>query len=123
MLAHSHELLLLDFRFGDHVFIADDHWCSRVGDGAHCQFRVTGNAQFTDQNQIVRRPEHLCDRCGHRDAATREGEDNNVVPFVFGEPLGELAAGFWSIAKRHEVISNSMRGASKGRRYFIAEVP
>ena len=95
------EFGLADVRYPDHVVVAHDNGSGTVDHGAHRQFRLGGNAELADQDQIERGVERGCDFGGNRYAAARQREDNRVLILVARERARELPTGIGAINKWH----------------------
>ena len=89
---------LLEFSWGraiprDHVLVQDADSTTR--DGAHRQFGVSRRAQLTDDEDVQRSAQRLRHLERHRDAATRQGEHDDIVSTRVGvEGLRKHNSGF-----------------------------
>jgi hypothetical protein len=86
---------LANDRFAHHAHVPD-------GDGAHRELRLARNTELTHEEHVERSPELARHFQSHRDATTRQPQDDDVLAIsVGGEPRGELLAGVGAIMESH----------------------
>src|SRR5207249_7283983 len=85
------------------VFVENTH--STGGDGAHGQFLVSGDSQFTYQKDIERCVQRLCHGKADRDTTTRQRQHQHVRTVAVHHQLrGQLLSCVNAIAIAHDLL-------------------
>jgi hypothetical protein len=78
------------------------HLDAPLGDRAHCEFLMPGDAELAHEKYVERNAELACDFVGHRHAAPRQSEYNDVgTAGVPDQRVREPPAGIKAIEEAH----------------------
>ena len=85
------QLRVTDPGMGQHAFL--QHAGAALPDGAHGKLGLVGKSQLPHHDHVQRRVEGGGDFEGHRDAATRQAQDHDVLAPQVRETSAQLPAG------------------------------